>query len=280
MNIRKEIYKHPLLVKYIRFIYHDIIEGFINGYYWYMIKYTLNERKKEILALHSLGFEDIKLYKTRSWRRGHELDHAHRRYYTARYDKKQAFIKIAKNDKTIQNEIDVAEIISEKGFMFTPKKLLSCSSFRKTYKLLAIEFEEYLHPIPVDINEDEMKRCCREFLFIHKSLSDIKLVHADIHKGNLMFNSDNHLVLFDFGISRFLDKNNKVDYVARPGTFYQRTKNGRIYDDAYSFLSMLEKMPAYPEVINSVEYREIKDRIGLTQFEVNINENSIVNNLA
>lgn len=270
MNIREEVYKRPLLVKYIRFLYHDILEGIFNGYYMYMINYTFCIKKGEIDALKNLGFEEIKPYKSRAWRRGTELDKAHRRYYSAKYNNTLSFIKVAKNDKTIQNEINVAERIHNKEWPFTPKTLMTKSSFGGGCKMLAITFEENLHSIPDDASTDEIKSYIKEFLFIHKSLSEAKLVHADIHRGNMMLNSDNHLILFDFGISKFLDMDNEIDYVARPGTFYQKTKDGRLYDDAYSFICMIDSLSAHLDVLDCEEYREVKDRIGLSQFEVKL----------
>ena len=83
-----------------------------------------------------------------------------------------------------------------------------------------------------------------------------------------MLNAQNHLVLLDFGISKFLDNTNNVDYIARPGTFYQKTEKGRIYDDAYSFLCMIEKYSESSKILDSEEYNDIKKRVGQAYFEV------------
>lgn len=271
MNLRTTIYKHPRLVRFIRFIYHDVYEGITKGYFWYMFCYFLRTKKSEIEQLEKMGFSNIEPYKSRTWRRGDELDHAHRRYYSATFSGQPCFIKVAENDKTIQNEIVVANRIKNEKWEFVPTTFLTESNFIEKRKMLAISFETGLHSIPDDISQEDLLRLCAEFLQIHKLLVGARLVHADIHRGNLMLDSNNHLKLLDFGISKFLDADNDVDYVARPGTFYQKTASGRIYDDAYSFLKMIEKLPAHSSIVESQEYKAISDKIGLAQFEVEIN---------
>lgn len=272
MKIRNEIYKHPHLVCIIRFIYHEIIEGFFNGYYLYMLKYLLTIKKKEFVALDALGFHDIKPYKTKSWRRGDELDRAHRRYYIAYYGSEPCFIKIAENDKTIQNEIEVANHIKDLQWSFVPATYLVEPNFMGSRKLLAISYKEGVHSIPDDIAAEELALLCVDFLEIHKSLLRANLVHADIHRGNLVLDANNHLLLLDFGISKFLDSSNNVDYVARPGTFFQVTEWGRIYDDAFSFIKMIERLTAFSKVSQAPELLAVSKRIGMGSFNVIINK--------
>ncbi len=271
MNIRKEVNKYPRFVRFIRFIYHDILEGFFNGYYWFMIRYRLSIHNNEVNKLKEMGFEDVIIFKSRTWRIGKGLDKAYRRYYTANYQHNPCFIKIAENDKTIQNEIITANRIKKENWNFTPSILIADPCFMGKRKLLAVSFTDGLHPIPNNITSDNLKILCAQFVQIHESLIKAHLVHADIHRGNLMLNSANHLVLLDFGISKFLNEDNEIDYKARPGTFYKKTEQGRIYDDAYSFLKMIEKLPACATIDKSDEYKTIVNRIGLAQFEVKIN---------
>ena len=268
MDLRKVIYRHPSIVNYIRFVYHDIIEGFFNGYYYYILKYLLGVKKTELRELQRKGLSDIKLFNPKTWRRGKGIDKAHRRYYIANYKGHPCFVKIAENDKTLQNEIDVAERIKGNNWTFTPLALLIDTSFLNRRKLLVISYEEGLHRIPDNVSAEELKSYCASFLQIHNKLVNAKLIHADIHCGNLMLNAQNHLVLLDFGISKFLDNTNNVDYIARPGTFYQKTEKGRIYDDAYSFLCMIEKYSESSKILDSEEYNDIKKRVGQAYFEV------------
>lgn len=268
MSIREGVYKHPLLVKIIRFVYHDIIEGVLDGNYWYMIRYFFAIKHSEVKQLKEMGFEDIKIFKPKTWRIGNGLDKAQRRYYTARYSNAPCFIKIAEKDSTIQNEIVVADRIKQNKWDFTPNCFVTDYSFMGTRKMLAVSFSEGLHIIPDSITPDELKGLCADFVKLHESLLSANLVHADIHRRNLMLDMNNHLVLLDFGISKFLDSDNDVDYVARPGTFYEKTITGRLYDDAYSFIKMIEKLPACSSITESAEYLAVSNRIGLGCFEV------------
>ena len=102
---------------------------------------------------------------------------------------------------------------------------------------------------------------CREFLEILDALESRDIIHADIHKNNLMLDQQGHLVLLDYGISMILRQDNSVDYKARPGTFYREKDGVRIYDDAYSFVMMLEGLGLPEQWKNAEIYRQVCDRV-------------------
>ena len=95
------------------------------------------------------------------------------------------------------------------------------------------------------------------------------IVHADIHKGNLMI-KNNHLYLLDYGISKVLNDGNTIDYNSRPGTFYVESGNIRTYDDAYSFVETIVGLGASEEFKNIEEFENIKNRVGDFSFQVRI----------
>ena len=258
--------------------YQTLIRPIFNGYFIYMIKYYFLIRNNEVSKLKEYGFSNIATFKSKSWRRGTGQDHAHRRYYTANRSGIKCFIKVAENDKTIANEIVVSERLKGHNFSFTPKWVCSEDKFLGNLKMLAIEYQEGLHPIAkednlgrtADIPEATLLQFCNEFLSICKQLDAVGLVHADIHKGNMMVDKDGHLCLLDFGISKFVDTCNDNDYKARPGTFYQVEGKIRIYDDVYSFLKMLERYPSSSKIKNSSVYKEVESRLGALKFKVEI----------
>lgn len=258
--------------------YQTLIRPFFNGYFIYMIKYYFLIRNNEVSKLKEYGFSNIATFKSKSWRRGTGLDHAHRRYYTAVHGGVKCFIKIAENDKTIANEIIVSERIKGFNFTFTPKLICSEAHFFGNKKMLAIEYQDGLQPIAkennlgrtADIPESTLLQYCEDFLSISKQLESIGLIHADIHKGNMMVDHNGHLCLLDFGISKFIDRDNDNDYKARPGTFFQIEGKSRIYDDVYSFLKMLERYPSTSKIENSSIYNEIESRLGTLTFKIDI----------
>ena len=113
------------------------------------------------------------------------------------------------------------------------------NDFKKQYNLLSIEYVDELK----NINE------CNDAELLLEKLNNLldelycrKVIHADISLGNLKFNSDNDLVLFDFGITCINQIQAKVNYSIHSGTYY-RTSNGfNIYDDAYSLICILDSM--------------------------------------
>jgi hypothetical protein len=79
------------------------------------------------------------------------------------------------------------------------------------------------------------------------------------------------LMLIDFGISYSENLENTVNYVARPGTYYKETENGtRFYDDAYSFVKMIEKLSPPATFLQSEQYLKIVERIGSYGFEADL----------
>lgn len=268
--LRKTTQNTPKLRRIMSIVYGIFIEPFASGWFSYMFRYTLFVRRTEINALKALDFYNIHCYLTKAWRRGTELDHAHRRYYKAKYHDKEVFIKVAVNDATIENEIIIAEYLSSLSFSFVIPTVLASRHFNGEMNLLAIEYVSGIHPfvIPKDIKRFEIY-CC-EYLKILQVFEKNGIVHADIHPNNLVFDKDNKLIVIDFGISRILGQKNTVDYVARPGTYYRNLGNTRVYDDAYSFVKMIEKMDTSNELLTNTIFKKIVGRIDKNTLVVDI----------
>lgn len=278
MSLRVLIRKFKWIHKPISCFFYYFIYPVHNGYYSFMLKYLFCIKNKEVRALRNYGFTDIKPFKTRAWRIGTERDQAHRRYYTAILEGTTCFIKVALNDSTIGNEIAVAEKLKDKDISFISKIIVVDSNFSGNKQLLATTFTPGLHPISEEsvyndikvVSSSKLLTYCKQMKRILQTLEELKLVHADIHKGNLMLDANDNLILLDFGISKFLDKDNSVQYRYRPGTFYRETDEGRVYDDAYSFISLINRYDTCQDIKNTNEYKAICDRIDKVTFTVKI----------
>ena len=201
--------------------------------------------------------------------------HAYRRYYVAAFNGKKVFIKIAKNDSTILNEIEL-------GIHLKPYQLLfACEEehYDKDFcadgtSMLASDYIENISSFAVPESYEAFAILCNDFLELLQQLELCNVVHADIHRNNLMMKNNGKLVLLDFGISKILSENNTVDYIARPGTYYRVINDNkgkyRIYDDAYSFCRLVESLEIPVEWLEAEEYQNIQRRIGKVQFVVHI----------
>ena len=76
-------------------------------------------------------------------------------------------------------------------------------------------------------------------------------------------------MILDFGISGCVGERNTVDYIARPGTHFREEDGIRIYDDAYSFVKMCERLDI-SENYKVPSYNLIEDRIDKIILEVKI----------
>jgi serine/threonine protein kinase len=250
---------------------HKYTLGYIkNGYYKSILSYFFGECLGEKKALKKYGFSKCKIYKSTLWRFGKGKDRAFRRYYAAYYNGVRTFVKISKNDTTVKNEIKFAEYLKGVLFSFVTPTVLTDSNFNGGFDMLAIEFCEDMKSFSLPENKQEFEALCGQFLAILDGLQSAKVVHADIHKNNLMLKGD-ELMLIDFGISYSENLENTVNYVARPGTYYKETENGtRFYDDAYSFVKMIEKLSPPATFLQSEQYLKIVERIGSYGFEADL----------
>lgn len=251
----------PRLRKIMSFFFGLAFEPFISGYAAYMVKYLIFSYSKEKASLKQMGFTHIHLHLTKQWRRGDELDGAHRRYYKSQYGNHTVFIKVAFNDATIENEIYMSEFLETLLGNYIPSTIASSRCFQGDKKLLGIEFQDGLKPFYIPSSKELFERYCKEFLDILDVFCEHRIVHADVHPKNLMIDTNNDIHLLDFGISGIAGNQNLVDYNARPGTYYSEAGEYRIYDDAYSFVQMCNKL-SMPDEYKNYYYRKIEEHIG------------------
>lgn len=263
--------KYPFVHKILSFIYNNFVIKLISGYYWRCIKYYFVTYFPEKNRLRKYGFVNIKPVNLSGWRWGKGLDKAYRRYYVANYDCKKCFVKVAKNDATIVNEIRVNSYIKDccESVDFTTNLIMCDEKFCETTAMMAIEYISDLKNFYIPQSVKEFEVLCQSFIHILEVLQENQIIHADIHKGNLMLKSGKPILL-DFGISKIKNIENGIDYKARPGTFYKTAGNERTYNDAYSFIKMIEKMDVSEEYKNLEAFKSIEKLCDVNCFTVDI----------
>ena len=138
--------------------------------------------------------------------------------------------KLVKDDFTSQTEYDISTLLKNKeGFLLIHKKCSIESTnikksmahhcdliekkdpkIQKKYLLLYSKFitgTELVKYMKIDFT---IKKMMRSFLFLCKqieSLIDTKIIHHDLHFGNVMYDSDkNNFIVIDFGLSMIASK--------------------------------------------------------------------------
>ena len=135
--------------------------------------------------------------------------------------------------------------------------------------MVAVEYLEGLQKFTVPTSIEEFSNLCVQFNYILDVLLKNDIVHADIHKGNLM-TQNGKLILMDYGISMKKSSGNKIDYNARPGTFYRGNLKNRIYDDAFSFVEMIQELNLPDAFISVDEFQKIVSKIGRNYVNVKL----------
>ena len=253
----------------LRFLKTKCYEPMRKGYFRYYFLYLRKDKPEDIERLTSFGITDIKPMNFTQWRIGKGKDNAYRRYYTGVFQGTKCFIKIGKNDATVKNELEILRHKEMDKVTFSPKLLVGTDSFAEKTVMLAVEYMDDLKPFHTVNTEADFQEACRQFVNILDGLEKAEIVHGDIHKGNLALCKGNVLLL-DYGISKIFNKENAINYLHRPGTFYRETAGTRVYDDAYSFVKMVEKMALPAEYLDNPYMQEIKNRVDKFVFHVTV----------
>ena len=260
MSIKSRIKNSPLLYPIVFFVKYKIYLPLKRGHVSYYIKYSLFEKRKEIENLIKHGFESIEPMAPCSWRIGKEKDKAFRRYYTAVLNGKKCFIKVGVKDSTVKNEAEVYNAIKDADIDFIAKPLVIDLCFAEDTVMVSNEFIDGLKSLKSISDYEQFKELCSQFQSVLSRLKALQIVHADIHKANMMLTAQGKLILLDFGISIVGNKQKQVNYRARRGTFFRESPDGttRVYDDAYSFVKMFETLDLDPSWKDAEEFCAIE----------------------
>ena len=260
MMIKEVLKKIPGLYSLLSTVNNRLVCPIRSGHMKYYLQYSVNVKKHEIRKLKSYGLENLKPVMFDQWRIGRGRDGAHRRYYRGSINGEQCFIKVGYKDATVSNELMVMSN-QEKPFGYSPTLLAGDLDFDEATVMLAVQFIPSMKQFTVPKSKEEFDALCQSFLSIADDLKARQIIHADIHKGNLMMKGS-QLVLLDYGISMMMDKGNKIDYISRPGTYYTEKNGIRTYDDSYSYIRTIEEIGIEESFKECESYKKIKDRIG------------------
>lgn len=251
--------KNTTVYSYAIKFYDNVVRPVKSGHLKYYLSYSINHRNEEINELKKYGFTKIKPINWQEWRIGKGKDGAHRRYYEAFSGKQKCFVKVGFSDATVDNELLILENESI-TLPFSPRLIAGSRTFSENTAMVAVEFIEGLSKFRLPENLSQFEHICVEFQRVLELLKQCRIVHADIHKGNLMMKG-NELFLLDYGISMNIDLGNNIDYMARPGTYYRIENDMRKYDDAFSFVKTIENYNPPEEYKNSPMFLEIKEKV-------------------
>ncbi|MBQ4446812.1 MAG: hypothetical protein II897_00760 [Clostridia bacterium] len=264
-GIKSIIKRCGAIYRPLKKIKSKIVTPLRDGHFAYYSKYRRGLRAEELARFDELGFSKTKPVMIEAWRIGKGKDGAERRYYTAVKEGARCFIKVGSRDATVVNELRLLEYINSGSELF-PKLAAGTESFGKETAMLAINYVEGLHEVSLDCGG---KAVLRDMVSILEELERFGIVHADIHKGNLMYGSKGPILL-DFGISRIMGRENEIDYNARPGTYFVQNGGLRTYNDAYSCLRLLEELGADAKLKSTEEYKRIEGRLCGPSFTVKL----------
>lgn len=267
--------KKPKLFRLMSKIYYGLIYPVISGRIFYIVYFCITKKRKEINLMKHKGLTNMKATNVNAWRLGNEADHAERRYYLAKFDGIKCFVKIGINDLTVINELKIFQKLKSYGdFVHSPHLILGDFNLSERNDklepttMISIEYLEDSHPFAVPCNIIQFENICEQFICILDYYESIGLVHADIHKNNLLI-SNNMIIVIDYGISKFVgDSECIIDYSVRPGTFFYYENDFRVYDDAFSFVKMMESFSLPSNYYEIASFLDIKGRIGQNVFKV------------
>ncbi len=267
--IKKILRKMPGLYNCLSAANNRYVQPIRSGHLRYYIKYSVNIKKSEIKKLESYGLVKVKPIMFDQWRIGRGRDGAHRRYYSGSLNGEPCFIKVGYKDATVNNELNVM-MNQDKPFAYSPTLLAGDSNFDEETVMLAMQFIPSMEKFTIPKSKDEFENHCLTFLSILDDLKTRHIIHADIHKGNLMLQGSK-LILLDYGISMMMDVGNNIDYISRPGTYYTEKNGIRTYDDSYSFIKTVDEIGIEESFKECISYKEILNRIGDYTFQTKTN---------
>lgn len=269
-KLKNTIKKCGFLYRALTNLKASIIKPVLDGHFAYYIRYLLTLRGKEKKLIREEGYSSVKPIMSRDWRIGHGRDGAFRRYYSAELNGKKCFIKVGFKDATVKNELEIMKNLG-KPLPFSPALQGYSDELAPSTVMLAVEYIEGMRSFSLPSSNEDFSLLCGKFIGILDVLEARGLVHADVHKGNLMLKGD-ELMLLDYGISKMDGEANCIDYVSRPGTYYLTSGPNRTYDDAYSFVKMMEALEPGETRMSCPEMLQIKERIGKHCFTVSCPE--------
>jgi len=208
----------------------------------------------------------IHIYKIRQWRfnikkKTSKLKSS-RVYYSAEYEEKKCFIKIVKNSRVIENEIFINEYMSRCGIQFVPKIFMGDIDFTEDSSVLVTESIPDISGFKLPDDEQIFSQICEEFEHIHSYFHKYDIIHGDMSVFNVFLNHENRLLIIDFGIAWAPGSEIFRINAPRIGTYFMLSETHCIYDNAYSFLKILDDCGISLEFKQKECYKRIEKLVG------------------
>ena len=229
----------------------------------HIVIYFLFYHHAAVTRLSTYGLSDISTYQIRRWLRVVRGEKLIRFYYQAKFKGEPCFIKMAKLDNTIGNEIYINKYLARCGATFVPRLLISDDNYNKDTSMMVLEAISDMREFELPDNESSFESICGDFEDIYKFFLEHGIIHGDINDSNLLLDHDNHIILIDFGLAKSPGSDtSQLSCSVQRGLYYQSSENTRIYDDAYSFLRMLDDC-GIPDAFRQKEcYQRIERLVG------------------
>lgn len=239
--------------------------------------YFLLEHHKYIAKLKSYGLMNIRTYRIKFWYRDlwtprkNWADSYIKKYYATELKGKKCFAKTMTRGIVAQREIFINSYITKCNLDFVPKLLLSDENYDTSISLMVIEFIEGLREFTLPKDETTFEAVCAEFEHIHKCLRVADIIHGDLCRYNLLLDENNHIFLIDFGLTWVPGSENyPIDYRRHRGASYIDAGCSRIYDNAYSFLNMLDTCGISNTFKQKECYKRIQGLMGTHTYTVTL----------
>jgi len=226
--------------------------------------YYLLYHRRTITKLSAYGFSDISTHQVRRWLRIIRGEFLIRFYYFAKLNGEPCFIKIAKRDHTLKNEIYVNKYLIAHGATFMPRLLISDVDFDKDRTMLAFEAISDMREFEMPDNVTTFESVCKDFEDIFNFFREHGIIHNDVNDSNLLLDLNNHIILIDFGIAKSPESDNShFRNSVQRGLYYQSSADSRLYDDAYSFIRMLDDHNIPDVFRQNACYKRIEQLVGM-----------------
>ena len=228
-----------------------------------IIKYLLSQYRRDRIKLSSYGISRVVFFKVRQWKFNKEKMRT-RVYYKAIRNGEKCFVKIGKSDGALKNEINIYKYLKQCNIKFVPQYLISEESYDNDRILLVLQYLEGVNKFKTPKTEDEFNHICNEFEAIHACFCKFGILQRDISITNIYMNNENKMVVTDFGMGVSPGSDvSLIDPESNVGTYFIFTEKTRIYDDAYSFVRMLDECGIPSEYKEMECYRRIEKLVGI-----------------
>jgi len=231
---------------------------------FYLLLYFMFRHRKTVVKLASYGITDVRIYCVRRWYTCHGAEKTDRLFFKGVFNGTKCFIKLAANDSTIKKEIFINNYMTECGINFVPKLLLSDSNYNINSALLVTELIQDIKKFKLPDNERAFEVMCNKFEHIHSCLKKFSIVHGDISLSNVLVDKNACIILIDFGIGWVPGSEIfRTNHLIHHGTYYIESDNVRIYDNAFSFLRVLDHSKIPAEYKQKECYKKIERLVGV-----------------